>query len=120
VTQYLTPEAVDGTLAFIANHSGEGSSVIFDYMYTSLLDGTVKHGEVSKMRNDRVLRREMLAYGIPEGTIGTFMEQRGFCNVQNADHVFLHQAYFTGANQNRKVADGYAIVSATVKPHISG
>ena len=41
VTQYLTPEAVDSTLAFVANHSGQGSSIIFDYMYTSLLDGTV-------------------------------------------------------------------------------
>jgi methyltransferase (TIGR00027 family) len=116
VTPYLTAAAVDATLAFVAGHSGEGSSIVFDYMYTSLLDGSVKHGEVSKMRQDRWLRREALSFGIPEGTIGAFLEQRGFYQIQNADHNFLHQAYFTGANRERKVADGYAIVSAVVKP----
>jgi methyltransferase (TIGR00027 family) len=50
VTQYLTPEAVDSTLAFVASHSGQGSSIIFDYMYSSLLDGMVKRGEVNSMQ----------------------------------------------------------------------
>ncbi len=116
VTQYLTPEAVDATLAFVANHSGAGSSIIFDYMYTALLDGSVKHGEVSKMRKDPILRREMLSFGIPQGTIEAFLEQRGFYQVHNADHAFLHDAYFAGVNRSRKVADGYAVVSAVVKP----
>ncbi|HET7090305.1 MAG TPA: SAM-dependent methyltransferase [Anaerolineae bacterium] len=116
VTQYLTPEAVDSTLAFVAHHSGPGSSIIFDYMYTSLLDGTVRHGEVSKMRQDRWISGETLSFGIPEGTIESFLEQRGFGRIHNADHVFLHNAYFTGPSQKRKVADGYAIVSAVVSP----
>jgi methyltransferase (TIGR00027 family) len=33
VTMYLTTEGVEGTLAFMANHSGPGSAVIFDYFY---------------------------------------------------------------------------------------
>jgi methyltransferase (TIGR00027 family) len=114
VTQYLTSAAVDSTLAFVANHSGVGSSIIFDYMYTSLLDGTVKHGEVSKMRRDRWMSNEVLSFGIPEGTIETFLKQRGFQDIQDANHVYLHDTYFTGINQKRTVADGYAIVSATV------
>ena len=116
VTQYLTPKAVDGTLAFVARHSGPGSSIIFDYMYTSLLDGAVKHGEVSKMRQDRWISGEALSFGIPEGAIESFLEQRGFHRIRNANHLFLHNAYFTGPNEKRKVADGYAIVSAVVKP----
>ncbi len=115
VTQYLTPEGVDSTLAFVAEHSGPGSSIIFDYMYTSLLDGTVKHGEVSKMRRDHWLSEEVLAFGIPEGTIESFMEQRGFEHIHNANHQVLHDTYFTGVNAKRTVADGYAIVSAVAK-----
>lgn len=115
VTQYLTPEGVDSTLAFVANHSSPGSSIIFDYMYTSLLDGTVQHGEVSKMRRDRWMSEEVLAFGIPEGAIESFMEQRRFTHVHDANFKYLHDTYFTGVNAKRTVADGYAIVSAVVK-----
>jgi methyltransferase (TIGR00027 family) len=116
VTQYLTPGGVDSTLAFVAAHSGVGSSIIFDYMYTSLLDGTLKRGEVSKMRRDRWLRHEALTFGIPEGTIETLLHQRGFYQIQDANHRALHDHYFTGTNAARTVSNGYAIVSAVVKP----
>ena len=115
VTQYLTPEAVDNTLVFVAHHAGQGSSIIFDYMYTELLDGTVKRSEVNSMQRYRYLTGEGFQFGIPEGTIEAFMQQRGFCRVKNAAHGELKRAYFTGVNQNRAVAAGYAIVSATVQ-----
>lgn len=116
VTQYLTPAAVDGTLAFIADHSGPGSTVIFDYMYPTLLDGTVKRGEVANMRGKRWASGEMMTFGIPEGTVTQFLEQRGFTQVHDADHKYLHDTYFTGQNASRTVAYGYAIASAVVKP----
>jgi methyltransferase (TIGR00027 family) len=115
VTQYLTPMAVDSTLAFIAQHSPAGSSVIFDYMYPTLLDGTVKRGEVANMRSRRWASGEMLVFGIPEGTVTTFLEQRGFTDVKDADSKFLHDTYFHGVNAKRTIAYGYAIASAIVK-----
>jgi methyltransferase (TIGR00027 family) len=115
VTHYLTPSGVDGTLAFVVNHSAPSSSIIFDYMYTSLLDGTVRHGEVSQMRRNRWLSNEALAFGIPEGTITAFLEQRGFTQVCDANFKYLHDTYFTGINAKRMMADGYAIASAVVK-----
>lgn len=114
VTQYLTPDAVDSTLAFIAQYSPAGSSVIFDYMYPTLLDGTVKRGEVSNMRSRRWASGEMLVFGIPEGEVVTFLEQRGFIDVKDADSKFLHDAYFHGKSTSRTVAYGYAIASAVV------
>jgi methyltransferase (TIGR00027 family) len=115
VTQYLTMEAVDSTLAFIANHSGPGSAVIFDYMYPTLLDGTIKRGEVSNMRSKRWVSGEMMSFGIPEGAVTQFLEQRGFTQVHDADAKYLHDTYFTGENANRTVAYGYAIASAVVR-----
>ncbi len=119
VTPCLTPEAVDNTLSFVAGHSGPGSSITFDYMYTALIDGSVKRGEVTKMQRDRWLRREALMFGIPEGTIETFLDQRSLTQVRDANHAVLHEAYFTGPNRGRQVAYGYAIVSATVKPKLA-
>ena len=115
VTQYLTPAAVDSTLAFITHHSPAGSSVIFDYMYPTLLDGTIKRGEVANMRSRRWASGEMLVFGIPEGTVTAFLEQRGFTNVLDADHKFLYGTYFHGKNARRTIAFGYAIASAVVK-----
>jgi methyltransferase (TIGR00027 family) len=112
VTQYLTPAGVDSTLAFVANHSGPGSAIIFDYMYTSLLDGTVNHGEVSKMRRDRWMSDEVLAFGIPEGTVTAFLEQRGYTQVHDANFKYLHDTYFRQRPAHRH--RGYAIASAVV------
>lgn len=117
VTQYLTPEGVDSTLAFVVSHSAPGSSSIFDYMYTALLDGTAQHGEVSQMRRNRWLSNEVPAFGIPEGTVTAFLEQRGFTQVHDANCKYLHDTYFTGNNARRTVADGYAIASAIMVGH---
>ena len=120
VTQYLTPEAVDDTLAFVAGHSGLGSSIIFDYMDATLLAGAPRHGEVSNMRRYRRLSGEGLVFGIPIGGIQAFLEARGFTQVQNADHVALEKAYFSAGSRPRRVADGYAIVSAVVQTRRQG
>ena len=39
VTEYLTPQAVDETFAFVHDHSAPGSSVIFDYADPTILKG---------------------------------------------------------------------------------
>ena len=115
VVQYLTPAAVDATLAFIAGHSAPDSAVIFDYMYPTLLDGSVRRGEVDNMRSKRWMTGEMMVFGIPEGGVTAFLEVRGFTQVQDAGCQALHDAYFTGPNAHRRVAYGYAIASARVK-----
>ncbi len=116
VTQYLTPAAVDDTLAFVAGYSGPGSSIIFDYMDTTLLGGAPRHGEISNMRRYRRLSGEGLVFGIPISALQVFLEARGFTQVKNADHVALEKAYFRGDSRPRKIADGYAIASAVVRP----
>jgi methyltransferase (TIGR00027 family) len=114
VTQYLTPAAVDDTLAFVACYAPAGSSIIFDYTDPAILGGGGSHGEVRNMRRYRWLSGEQLVFGIKPHCIRTFLEERGFCEVTNADNQQLHELYFHGANVSRTVASGYAIVSATV------
>jgi methyltransferase (TIGR00027 family) len=115
VIMYLTSDAVDSTLRFIAQNSGSGSQVIFDYIYTALMDGTVRHGEVSRMRRARRVSGEGLTFAIPEGKVQEFMEKRGFTNVVDVTSEELHRLYFSGPNSRRKVAWGYGIASATIK-----
>lgn len=110
VMMYLTKEAVDTTLAFVANHSGWGSAIVFDYIYRGLLDGTQKHGEVSSMRRYRFMTGEGLTFGIAEGAVESFLKERGFQQVKDVNVDYLKATYFTGKNAGRAVAGGYGIV----------
>ncbi len=112
VTQYLDPQAVDGTLAFVARNSAPGSRIIFDYMYTSLLGGAAGHGEIRNLRRYRRFSGEDLTFGIPEGQISAFLEERGFTDIVDGDHKLLTQKYF---QPPKKVASGYAIATATIQ-----
>ena len=114
VTMYLTASAVDDTLRFVVTHSAPGSAIVFDYIYRKVLDGVQKHGEVSNMRRYRFMTGEGLTFGIEEGTVAAFLEQRGFRQVRDMDANGLKQTYFTGKNAGRNIASGYGIAIATV------
>lgn len=116
VVYYLMAEAVDDTLAFIAHHSGNGSSVIFDYTYKSVIDGTYRRSEVSSMKRYKAFSGEGLIFGIEEGKIEEFLSRRGFGHIVNVTGDDLHRLYFKGINEKRKVAPVYSIVHATAMP----
>jgi methyltransferase (TIGR00027 family) len=115
VTMYLRAEAVDQTLAFIAGNSGKGSSVVFDYYFESVVDGTADSMEVKKLRQTAARLREPLLFGIREDSIGEFLSSRGFDLVQNLSGKSVEDAYFKGKGQQRKVFPLIAIVSARVR-----
>jgi methyltransferase (TIGR00027 family) len=120
VIYYLTPESVDETLDFVANNSGGGSSIIFDYFFKSVVDGTSELEESKRwqrvMSGDERRWGEWYTFGIEEGTIDDFLSQRGFCQVVNANGESLRNAYFTGKNRSRLVFRGWATVHAQVRP----
>jgi methyltransferase (TIGR00027 family) len=83
-TYYLSGLAVDRTLAFVAQNSAPGSSIIFDYTYTSVVEGVRKRNEVSSMRRYERFTGEAIHFGIPEGQVQAFLQARGFEHVKDA------------------------------------
>ena len=116
VTLYISAEAVDETLAFVVNSSGEGSSIIFDYIYQSVVDGTCQLEAARRGREYVAGIGEPWTFGIGEGAIDEFLSKRGYCQINNASPEFLQSAYFKGLNQGRKLSPVEPIVHATVKP----
>lgn len=114
VSMYLTDEAVDATLYFVTHHAGQGSAIVFDYLYREVLDGIRQQNEVGNMRRYRFMTGEGLTFGIPEGTVETFLEARGFRQVKDVNAADLKSAYFTGKNAGRAVVGGYGIVIGKV------
>ena len=114
VTMYLTNEAVDDTLKFVVKHSAPGSAIVFDYIYRKVLDGVQKQSEISNMKRYRFMTGEGLTFGVEEGSIEKFLQERGFRQVRDMNANGLKQTYFTGKNAGRKIAGGYGIVLAEV------
>jgi len=116
VTTYITAEAVDSTLFFVANNSGKGSRIIFSYVFQSVVDGTSGMEGAEKWRKALEKRGEPPVFGIEGSEIEEFLRKRGFCHVKDANMVFLKKIYFIGRNRNRKVCPWAGIVYATVDP----
>jgi len=114
VTPYLTADAVDRTLAFVAENSAAGSSIVFDYLYASALTAKEKRREILRMQRAQRFTGEGLIFGIQEGKIEEFLLARGFVGIVNATADDLHRKYFAGENWKRPVAPIYAIVHAAV------
>jgi methyltransferase (TIGR00027 family) len=117
VTHYLTADAVDQTLAFVARQSAPGSSIVFDYLYASALTAEKKRDEIKRMERARRFTGEGLTFGIEEGRIGEFLRARGFERIVSVTADDLHAKYFTGVNRIRTIAPIYAIAHAAVIRH---
>lgn len=116
VIPYITAEGVDETLAFAAKNSGEGSAIIFNYIFQSVVDGT-SESEVAKKWNRTCERLgEPFTFGIEEGTVEEFLLDRRFGEITEVTVESLKDAYFKGKSRNRRVFPFVAIVNATIKP----
>jgi methyltransferase (TIGR00027 family) len=124
VTMYLSDEAIDETLTFVARNSKQGSSIIFDYVFKSFLDETMKMKGIEQIelvkrayeRIDALYTGEHFTFGIPEGTVVGFLSRRGFHQVKEVTGQYLKETYFKGANSDRKVLYVCGFVHATVAP----
>jgi methyltransferase (TIGR00027 family) len=114
VVHYITAEAVDQTLESVLKNSAPGSSIIFDYVYTSALTAARKRGEIVRMQRAKRYTGEGLVFGIEEGQIEAFLRVRGYTQIRNVTSEDLKRLYFTGVNRTRAIAPIYAIVHATV------
>lgn len=110
VTPYLTAAGVDRTLEFVAQHSGVGSRIAFDYFDTDILNGN----RSAWMRLMTSMMGEKLSFGIRSADIEQFLRKRGFANIRNIDGVGLRRLYWTGRDAGRPLAQGAEMVIADV------
>jgi methyltransferase (TIGR00027 family) len=113
VSPYLSAEAVDEVLQFIVSSGGCGSSVLFDYIVKSLLDGTCDmrgaRNEFEKMSRSA----EPFTFGIVEGEAPSFLTARGFSDVVDVGAAELKTKYF-GEHRNLYIKPWWRMALATV------
>jgi methyltransferase (TIGR00027 family) len=117
VTYYISAEAVDSTLRFIANQSAPGSSVVYDYMPEPIIQG--KFGKYKDMRGLTFYvryRGEPFVFGIPEGEGRSYAEARGLKVLSDIGPKDMNALYLTGSNGKVEFpcASGFRIMHAEV------
>jgi len=100
---YLSPEIVDEILYFIVNNSGKDSAIIFDYIPLSVVDGTCELEAGKNWQKGVTDVGEPFLFGIGDGTIESFLVQRGFSKIRNVTSEDYKKLYFHETNENVKV-----------------
>ncbi len=121
VTMYLDAGSVDATLKFVATHAAAGSTLYFDYMFNSVLDGTNMTREALLVRETKSFNghgTEKYTYGIDENEIESFLAERGFKLLEHMTADSLKERYFHGENADRYIFRICGFVHAEVKPFL--
>lgn len=77
VTNYLTEEAVDSVLRGVAD-CRTGSQIIFTFVHSGVLDGSVKFHGSDRLIRDVAGVGEPWTFGIDPQELSTFLSRRGF------------------------------------------
>lgn len=112
---YLSAEAVDLTLAFIARKSTPGSSVIFDYFPRSVVEGTCPCREGRVLRKMLARYGEELRFGLEPQAIENFLTGHGFHRIQSISAEDCKRTYFKKAYRNLPVSGLFHWVHAEVQ-----
>ncbi len=115
VTMYLTAEAVDATLAFVADHCACGTSIIFDYFPPSIADGTCPLREAITLRKMVARYGEAICFGIEPKDIESYLARRGFHRVHNISAEECKRLYFNENYEKLPVSRLFNFVHAEVR-----
>jgi len=94
VSMFLEAEAVDGVLRLVAERSGPGSAIVFDYLLRSVLDG-----DLTPLGSRRMLKLcqrvgEALSFGLPgEDATASYLAARGLEVVSDLGTEELVERY---------------------------
>lgn len=92
---YLDDDAVDKTFQLIRDLSGEGSLVVFDYIYSSVLEHQGRcYGEHELQKNVSDAG-EPWTFGFEDGKVGRYLLDHGFNIKEECNTEILEKRYFT-------------------------
>ncbi len=113
VTQYITAEAVEGTLGF-AGKAAPGSRMAFTYVDRAIVDGS-KRSKVDQQIMTRVARRGMpWVFGLDPDEIEGWLERQGFKVLDRAGAGEYRARYLRPMGREATVYEGERMVLAEV------
>ncbi|MBN1416144.1 MAG: class I SAM-dependent methyltransferase [Bacteroidales bacterium] len=99
---YLEADAVSDLFRILYDYAGDGSRVVFDYIYASVVrNENIYFGEKS-IHKTILNASEPWIFGIEKGEISTFLSKKGFRLIEHMDTEAMEEKYFTDGAGERK------------------
>jgi len=114
VVMYLTEAVVGELFTFIAGRSGKGSSVVFDHLPESMVDGTEQTREGRSMHRFVLKKGEPFRFGMDPEQMDQFLSEKGFVRITNQPAADYKDAYFKRISQDRKISALFSFVHASL------
>ncbi len=113
VSHYLTAEAVDSVLAYVAG-CGMGSSLIFTYVHSGLMDGSVKFDGGERILRDVAGLDEPWTFGLRPEELRDYLARRGLDLESDGGAREYRYRYYGRAAVHMKGYDFYHVAAARV------
>jgi methyltransferase (TIGR00027 family) len=114
VTNYLSPTAVDATLATIRDLAASGSLVVFTYVHAGVIDGTVHFDEAARWLHNVERAGEPWIFGLRPDEVGEFLRVRGYTLESDASTEELGDRWFPARGRSERGSALYHVVVATI------
>jgi methyltransferase (TIGR00027 family) len=115
VTNYLTADAVDAVLRYVAS-CADGSRVVFTYVHRGALDGSGRFADASRILNNVARLGEPWTLGLTPEELPSYLGDRGLRLDRDADARHYRSAYFGKAAESMNGYDFYHVAVASVPP----
>jgi methyltransferase (TIGR00027 family) len=116
VTNYLTAEAVDSVLRYVSGFPS-GSQVIFTYVHSGLLDGTVKFDGAERLLADVAELHEPWTFGMNPAEVNKYLQERGLRLVVDLGASEYRKRYFGSVADDMHGYEFYHVAMAAVPDH---
>jgi methyltransferase (TIGR00027 family) len=114
VTNYLSPGAVDTTLAAIRQLASLGSTLIFTYVDRAALDvGVATFPEAARWVSGVTRRGEPWTFGLEPATLASYLGNRGFTLVSDLSTAEAGERYFPPRHRSEHASQLYHVAIAT-------
>jgi methyltransferase (TIGR00027 family) len=114
VCKYLTNNAVNELLSTVSGNSCKGSSIVFDYLFQSMIDGSSGSKFAAKILDFQARKGEPYIFGLPEKNPEHHIMSKGFSLVKNINAAKLKSMYFSGRARGKKLHSFWGLIHAIV------
>jgi methyltransferase (TIGR00027 family) len=114
VTQYLTAEAVNGTLEFVSGVSGAGSGIVFTYVRRGIIDGTARPEWFRPFLSFAERVGSPFVFGLDPVGLEQYLSDRGLQLIDDVGAAEYKDLYLKQLGREMNVFDGERVAFAQV------
>jgi len=115
VTQYITAEAVNNTLEYVAKVSGVGSAIVFTYVRRRLIDGTDCPEWFLRFQSFARRVGSPLVFGLEPAELWQYLSDRGLKLIDDVGTAEYQERYLVPLGREISVFEGERVAFSEVK-----